>query len=76
MLFLSLTKAQVPDAQIPLLQTCARGGLVLDGKLMKDIKKHDVELGTEAKLNFSNYPTRKKRDDNGTSWADRRRSED
>ncbi len=39
-------------------------------------KKHVVELGTEAKLNFSDYPTRKKRGDSGISWADRRRSED
>jgi len=47
-------------------------GLVLDGKLKKDIKKHVVELGTDVKLNFSNYPTRKKRDDSGIPWADRR----
>ena len=48
---------------------------MLDGKLKKDIKKHVVELGTKAELNFSNYPTRKERT-SGVSWADRRRSED
>ena len=47
-------------------------GLVLDGKLKKDIKRHVVELGTDAKLNFSNYPTRKKRDDSGIGWGERR----
>ena len=51
-------------------------GLVLDGKLKKDVKKHVVELGTKAKLNFFNYPTRKKKADSGISWADRRRIED
>ena len=49
-------------------------GLVLDGKLKKDIKKQVVEFGTKAKLNFFNYPTRKKRGDSGISWADRRRN--
>jgi hypothetical protein len=51
-------------------------GLVLDGKLKKDVKKQVVELGTNAKLIFSNYPTRKKKADSGISWADRRRIED
>ena len=27
-------------------------GLVMDGKIKKDIKKHVVELGAKAKLNF------------------------
>jgi hypothetical protein len=49
---------------------------VLDGKLKKDVKKQVVELGTNAKLIFSNYPTRKKKADSGISWADRRRIED
>jgi len=49
---------------------------VLDGKLKKDTKKHVVELGTKAKLNFSDYPTRKKRDDSDITWADRRGSVD
>jgi len=44
---------------------------VIEGKLKKDIKKDIVELGTSAKLNFSNYPTRKNRLDSGVSWGDR-----
>ena len=47
-------------------------GLVVEGRLKKDIKKHVVELGSSAKLNFSNYPTRKKRDDSGIGWGERR----
>jgi hypothetical protein len=47
-------------------------GLVVEGRGKKDIKKHVVEIGTNAELKFSNYPTRKKRDDSGISWADRR----
>ena len=47
-------------------------GLVVEGRLKKDIKKHVVELGSSVKLNFSNYPTRKNRQDSGVSWGDRR----
>jgi len=46
-------------------------GLVIEGRLKKEVKEHVVELGTEAKLNFSNYPTRKKRADGGVSWGER-----
>jgi hypothetical protein len=44
---------------------------VLDGKLKKDIKKDIVELGTNVKLNFSNYPTRRNRGDGGIGWNER-----
>jgi len=46
-------------------------GLVVEGRIKKDIKKHIDEMGTNAKLNFSNYPTRKKRGDSGVGWGDR-----
>ena len=48
-------------------------GLVIEGRLKKDIKKHVVELGTDAKLNFSNKPTRKNRADSGVTLGERRR---
>lgn len=46
-------------------------GLVIEGRHKKQIKKHIDDLGTNAKLNFSKYPTRKNRPDSGASWAER-----
>ncbi len=46
-------------------------GLVIEGKFKKDIKERIVKLGTDAKLNFSNYPTRKNRGDGVVDWSDR-----
>ncbi len=46
-------------------------GLVVEGRFRKDSKKHIEELGSNAKLNFSNYPTRKTRPDSGVSWGER-----
>ena len=48
-------------------------GLVVEGRLKKDCKKHIVEMETNVKLNFSNYPTRKKRGDSSVGWGDRHR---
>jgi len=47
-------------------------GLVVEGRLKKDIKKHVVKLGEDVKLNFSKYPTRKKSSDSGIGWGERR----
>ena len=47
-------------------------GLVVEGRFKKDSKRHIVELETKAKLNFSNYPTRKNRGDSGVGWGERR----
>ena len=46
-------------------------GLVIEGRHNKLSKRDTVELGTDAKLNFSKYPTRKNRADSGVGWADR-----
>ena len=46
-------------------------GLVVEGKCKKESKRHIVELETNAKLNFSNYPTRKNRGDSGVGWGER-----
>ena len=46
-------------------------GLVVEGRVKKDIKKHIDDIGTGAKLNFSNYPTRKNRGDGGVGWGER-----
>jgi len=44
---------------------------VVEGRFKKEIKQHIDEIGTNAKLNFSNYPTRKNRGD-GIGWGERR----
>ena len=46
-------------------------GLVIEERHKVKVKKHVVELGTNAKLNFSKYPTRKKRPDSGIGWGER-----
>ena len=46
-------------------------GLVVEGKYKKQIKKHIDDLGTNAKLNFSKYPTRKNRSDSVVGWVER-----
>ena len=51
-------------------------GLVVEGRYKKDGKRHIVEMETKAKLNFSNYQTRKNRFDSGVSWAERHRGID
>ncbi len=44
---------------------------MLEGRGKKESKKHIDELGTNAKMNFSKYPTRKTRPDIGVSWGER-----
>jgi len=46
---------------------------VIEGRLKKEVKEGAVKLGTDAKLNFSNYPTKKKMADSGVGWGERRR---
>ncbi len=46
-------------------------GLVIEGRHKKQVKRHIVELGTNTKLNFSKYPTRKNRPESSASWAAR-----
>lgn len=46
-------------------------GLVIEGRCKKESKKHIVEMGTNAELNFSKYPTRKNRPDSVVSWGER-----
>ncbi len=40
-----------------------------EGRVKNDIKKHVVELGTNAKLNFSNYLIRRDRIGSGVGWG-------
>lgn len=47
-------------------------GLVIEGRNKKMIKKRIDEIGTNAKLNLSKYPTRKKRPESGVGWGERR----
>jgi hypothetical protein len=47
-------------------------GLAVEGRFKKDSKKHIGDLVMDTKLNFSNYPTRKKRGDGGVGWGERR----
>jgi len=47
-------------------------GLVVEGRFKKEIKQHIDELGSNARLNFSKYPTRKTRPDSGIDWGERR----
>lgn len=44
-------------------------GLVIEGKNKKEAKECINEIGTNAKLNFSKYPTRKTRPDSGIGWG-------
>lgn len=46
-------------------------GLEIEGRCKKEGKRHIVELGTNAKLNFSKYPTRKNRSDSVVGWGER-----
>ena len=46
-------------------------GLVIEGRSRKADKRHMVELGTNAKLNFSKYPTRKTTTDSGIGLGER-----
>ena len=46
-------------------------GLVIEGRCKIESKRHIIELGTNAKLNFSKYPTRKNRLDSSVGWGDR-----
>ena len=46
-------------------------GLVIEARFKKENKKHIVELGTNTKLNFSKYPTRRNRPERGIGWGER-----
>jgi len=50
-------------------------GLVIEGKFKQETKKYIDELGTNAKLNFSKYPTRRKRPESGIGWGERHSGE-
>lgn len=47
-------------------------GFVIEGKLKKERKNELHNIQSTSKLNFSSYPTRKTRPDNGISFAERR----
>jgi len=46
-------------------------GFVVEGRVRIIGKKHIDELETNAKLNFTNYPTRMNRSDSGVDWGSR-----
>lgn len=46
-------------------------GLVVEGKSKRDLKKQVHSKQSPPKLNFSNYPTRKTRPENGITFAER-----
>ena len=46
-------------------------GLVVEGRIKRENKKHIDDIGTGAKLNFSDYPIRKDRDVGGVGWGER-----
>jgi len=47
-------------------------GLVIEGRLKKDIKEQINQIESYPKIDFSNKPKRKTRPDNGVSLAERR----
>lgn len=47
-------------------------GLVVEGRHKDFVKKSIDKLGTNARLNFSKYPTKKDRGDGGVGWGERK----
>ncbi len=47
-------------------------GLVIEGRLKKEVKEHINNMESYPKINFSNHSKRKNRGDSGVTFAERR----